>query len=132
MGTWGVGSFENDDASDWVFELEDADDPAILAETLDAVLSPKEPPDAPQCCMALAAAEVVAAQRGKGRSDLPSEVKAYLERVGGPPSNELVDAAQRAIQRVRSESELRELWDESDDGADWNRDVENLLSRLAD
>lgn len=36
MGAWGYGSFENDDALDWLAELEDV---SQLEEALDAVIT---------------------------------------------------------------------------------------------
>jgi Domain of unknown function (DUF4259) len=34
MGAWGAGPFENDDASDWVYELEEAPDLNFVRDVL--------------------------------------------------------------------------------------------------
>ena len=40
MGAWGVGTFENDDASDWVYQLEGAEDLELVRATLQAAAEP--------------------------------------------------------------------------------------------
>jgi hypothetical protein len=35
-----------------------------------------------------------------------------------------------AVERVASDSELQELWAESDEGGDWSKRVEELRGRL--
>ena len=37
MGAWGHGSFENDGAADWVYELETAEDLAVVISALKRV-----------------------------------------------------------------------------------------------
>src|SRR5918996_298232 len=63
MGAWGAGIFDNDDAADWVYELEQAGDDSVLAETLAAVANAGADAyvEAPDAAAALAAAAVVAA-----------------------------------------------------------------------
>ena len=65
MGAWGVGPFENDDASDWVYQLEGAEDLELVRGTLEAAANPQGYLEAPTCSEALAAAEVVAALSGR-------------------------------------------------------------------
>ncbi len=38
MGTVGVLAFENDNALDWVWQLEGAEDDSVLTETLEAAV----------------------------------------------------------------------------------------------
>ena len=38
MGTWGVDAFENDNAADWAFQLEEAEDLTLVRETLALVV----------------------------------------------------------------------------------------------
>lgn len=63
MGAWGVQAFENDDAMDFAADLVDADSLDVVATSFEAIV-PGEYLEAPDCCIALAAAEVVAALRG--------------------------------------------------------------------
>ncbi len=64
MGANGAKNFENDDASDWVYDLTESDGPELLTEAF-AIVEKLDFADAPDCCIALAAAEVVAAAKGK-------------------------------------------------------------------
>ena len=129
MGAWGVGHFENDDAADWAWELEDAKS----LEPVDAAIAVVEACDdyleAPEACIALAAAETVAACLGKAAPDLPDSVTALIPTLG-KPSPELVARARAAVTRLADDSELRELWEETDDFTAWQSRVSNLLSGL--
>lgn len=130
MGAWGSGVFENDDASDWVWELEDDTDGSVLVEALSAVTDadPGEV-DAPDACNALAAAEIVAAARGKRSVELPAEAEAWLAANTAAVDDRLVALAVAATARVADDSELKDLWDEAGDSA-WAEGVAALLERL--
>lgn len=130
MGTWGVGSFDNDDAADWVWELADAD-AALLSSVLSQVLQNTGYLEAPDCARAVAAAEVVAALSNRPAASLPEEVAEFVRRVGAAPNPELASAARAAMARIRSSSELQELWKLSDHNAEWLQSIANLESRLA-
>ncbi|HXG08753.1 MAG TPA: DUF4259 domain-containing protein [Gemmataceae bacterium] len=129
MGAWGHGSFENDDALDWVGELEGAEDTEPISEAFDAVLEAEDYLEAPEASRGIAAAEVVAALIGQPAAKLPGEVTSWL--VGKkPPKPALVQKAQRVVKRILKNSELKELWAESEDSAKWQQEVEGLLHRL--
>jgi hypothetical protein len=131
MGAWGPGIFENDDASDWVWELEDDDDGSVLIEALSVVvdLDPDEDPEADESCNALAAAEIVAAARGRHSVELPSEAREWVARNAAKVDHRLVALAAGAVERVSIASELKELWDEAQDDS-WSLVVRDLLDRL--
>ena len=129
MGAWGTGSFENDDALDWAFELDGAEDHELLRAAFEAVLD-EDYPETPACCTALAAAEVVAALRGVPIEDLPEEVADWVEASESPPDDDLVVQCREAVGRVRGNSELRELWAESEDLAEWESGLDDLMIRL--
>lgn len=59
MGAWGPGVFDNDVAEDWLSELESDGATAIDRALNEVVLQ-----DGDTCCVALAAAEVIAAAGG--------------------------------------------------------------------
>ncbi len=84
MGAWGVGSFDNDDAVDWL-EGFGADGAATLQQALEAVadLDPQDYLEAPEAVHALAAAEIVAAARYGDMSRLPSEAAPRVEEHAG-------------------------------------------------
>jgi hypothetical protein len=132
MGAWGHGSFENDDAMDWLQEFED--DPVGAVETaFEAVtaLSDGDYLEAPDASVALAAAEIVAAARDGDTSGLPDNVGTMLTpHQSELTEDELLDSARRAVTRVLKDSELKELWQDSPDRKAWQDGVRNLLSRL--
>jgi hypothetical protein len=138
MGAWGAGHFENDDAMDWTYELERSSSTAILDSAFNPLLpkkrffgGQKEPRyiEAPDATIALAAAEVVAALAGRsGR--LPDNVRTWVSGRNGA-TQDLKAKAREAVGRILDDSELKQLWEESDDFDQWQRNVEDTLSRLA-
>lgn len=132
MGAWGHGTFENDTAMDWTYGLEASPEIKILGETVGAGLKffeSEEEMDADTACNTLAAAEVIAAMRSKPASNLPDSVKSWIEgKPKAPP--ELVKAAFLAVKTLLEKSELKELWEESDESAGWVAGVQDLLKRL--
>lgn len=130
MGAWSEGNFDNDDASDWMWELESADDVSVLEEAFAAINQSPEHLETPDCSVAVAAAEVVAALREHPSSKLPDEAHAYVARVGKPPSRALVAAALAALKRIKTKSELQELWDKTPNRAKWHAAIEELEGRL--
>jgi hypothetical protein len=130
MGAWDIGSFDNDDALDWVARLDRVRDTSVLRETLSSIVQATGYLETPQCCDALAAAEVVAALHGRPLSKLPQEVPAFVARISAPPSSELLQMAAEAAGRIKAKSELQELWDDSMVAKQWHDDVSSLLERL--
>lgn len=98
MGTWGTKPFDNDNAADWAFELEDAESWDVVSDALRiAVEAAPSELEADQAAIAIAAGDVVA--RGLGRVDGPvfsDEVMPFLARVPRP-SAEVVALAVSAI-----------------------------------
>ena len=131
MGAWGVGSFENDDAMDFVGGLE-GEGLAPVDEALSAVLDAEAPVDASVASEGLAAAEAVAVLRNRAAPELPPEVLEWAkigQRVRLTPV--FFERAKRAVERIRDQSELAELWAESDESPAWKAKVEDLLARLS-
>ena len=129
MGAWGHNTFDNDDALDWVGDLEDsgrgAIDDALRAVTDDA----EDYIESPDCCNALAAAETVAAMKGNPSPDLPEEVAGWVQDQDAP-ADDLVAKAKQAVDVVAKESELKELWQESNSYEQWQASIKELKSRL--
>jgi hypothetical protein len=74
--------------------------------------------------------EIVAALRGHPIAKLPDNAKAWVEAHRGLDGSALVPAALAVIQRVRTNSELKELWDESEEAAKWYATLDDVSSRL--
>jgi hypothetical protein len=130
MGAWGAGSFENDDAMDWVIGLAEGSGDAILRDALTRFTTTDDRYlEAPGCSIAVAAAEAVAAARGHANASLPDEVVGWL-RKKPEVTGELVALARSAVDRIAAKSELRDLWDESDSAATWRAAMTDLRARL--
>ncbi|MCL4266642.1 MAG: DUF4259 domain-containing protein [Anaerolineae bacterium] len=132
MGTWGIGSFENDTAVDWLYDFE-ANDFRLIDRTLASVAAMQAVDylDADEACEALAAAECVAAAAGFPAANLPNEVIDWVS-ANSPiqVKPEYVRMAAAAVTRVRTQSELKELWAETDDYEAWDTAVADLQTRL--
>jgi hypothetical protein len=130
MGAWAEGSFDNDDACDWVWNLEDARDVTILEDAFGAVTTADEYLESPECSEAIAAAEVVAAMRKRPCAKPPKEVQDFAKRINAPPPPELIAWALEALERIKTKSELKDLWDESESAEKWQQSVADLEARL--
>lgn len=129
MGAWGTGSFENDDALDFLAGLEEEEDLEVVEDAIDAVID-VDYVDSDAASAAVAAVEVVAAMLGKAAPRLPKEIAAWA-RGQGAPEAELVEAAKKALDVVLNKSELRNLWDDSEDAERWAEAIKGLAARLS-
>lgn len=132
MGAWGIGPFENDDALDWVWGLDGEDADEVLATALRSVArtSTASYLEVTDGATAVAAATIVASAADGETDDLPPEAIEYLKRAASP-EDDLVASAIAALDRVTADqSEVAELWDESDDGPEWRESVAALRQRL--
>jgi hypothetical protein len=132
MGAWGSGSFENDDASDWIADFCDDPDEDSITDALSTVaeMGADDYLEAPDCSVGLAAAEVVAALKGAPSADMPDEAKDCVSKLKIKAEPDMVSLASRAVERIKTNSELKELWDESEHPAEWYAAVANLEARL--
>jgi hypothetical protein len=132
MGVWGSGSFENDDAADWVCEFENSG-VAAAASALEQVSSIAEDEylEAPEASMAIAAAEIVAAARDGDLSKLSETAReAFARYRESLIASQLSESARRVVERILRRSELKELWEESEEGEIWSRGMDTLSLRL--
>ncbi|MEM8954233.1 MAG: DUF4259 domain-containing protein [Verrucomicrobiota bacterium] len=141
MGAWGIHTFENDKAMDWLGDF--LDDPSE-AKILDAFSArstviqpsligrlmgrkPEEYPAELDGEEVLAAAEVVATMSGRPAASNPQELKA-------PPrlslNSETSTKALAAIGAMVANSNLKDCWEETDDFESWNATVQDLRERL--
>jgi hypothetical protein len=87
--------------------------------------------DAYEASEVLAAAECVAAAVGFPPQDPPQELADWLaENSPMQVKPAYIEMARKAVARVLAQSELRELWLESEEFAGWETAVTNLQSRL--
>lgn len=133
MGAWGPMAFENDDAGDFFYELEETGDLSPIENTFASIEESPEYLEAPDACMAIAGCEVLARLRGNpGYCDASTEtVDEWIAAHPIVPPPPLIDRGVAIIDRVLSEnSELRELWDESEEAESWHASIADLRTRL--
>ncbi|TQF06621.1 DUF4259 domain-containing protein [Kitasatospora acidiphila] len=132
MGTWDVGSFDNDAAADFAGELDEAVEGAraeLVRAALRAVLTEDGYLEGDSGERAVAAAALVAAYCPGGEPVNP----VYGPRRPVPGlGGELPALAAAALERVvAAGSELAELWDESGEGERWRGRIAALRAVLA-
>ncbi len=130
---WGAGSFENDAAGDWFLLVEEAVDPgAVIASALDHAVGEADFLDLDASCQAVAAAELSASCAGHPPERLPDRVQRFVEANAHQPHGSEIEQAVEAVSRVRAESELREVWDETvgDRENEWLDAIDDLIARL--
>jgi hypothetical protein len=133
VDAWGTASFENESANDWFLVVEEAVDPGeVIASTLDKALGDADYLGLSSACEAIAAAELSASCAGHAPERMPDDVRRWVDGHPHRPHDSEIDQAILAVQRVRDESELRDLWDEDADGrADrWIGEIDDLIARL--
>jgi Domain of unknown function (DUF4259) len=124
MGAWGAGGFESDTALDFAAEIENVGDIATAFAA-----KPGETIDADTASTIIAAAECVATMLGRPADDLPEDLADRLAGFG-KPAPELLETARNHVSMVISNSELTEIWAESDDPGDFNLAMTGLIDRL--
>ena len=132
MGAWGSGSFENDAASEWFYLVEEAVEPGlVIASTLDDALAEADYLELDAAREAVAAAELSASCAGEVAEGLPDHIRRWVSEHPHQPHANEIERATQAVERVRSESELREFWHE-DAGPDnaWLLALDDLVARL--
>jgi hypothetical protein len=131
MGEWGAASFENDPATDWFLQVEEAVDPgAVIASVLDNAVGESEHLGLDESRVAIAAAELSASCAGHPSDRLPDNARYWVDAHPHQPHDSEIDQAVQAVQRVREESELRAYWERRVDRDRWLLEVDNLITRL--
>lgn len=129
-GAWGEGSFDNDDALDWVAKCTQTSNTTVVSTSIEAAL--KSPfIEAPEGSEAVAAIEVVAAAMGKPNPKIPSEIGTWLENQPKSDLIKLATDALLALERIKDPktSELSQLWSE-DKKSNWLSKITELGARL--
>lgn len=133
MGAWGFESFENDDAADFLADITESGDSSLLREVLDNVLTSTEYLEAPDASQAIVAAEIIAAALGRPTiaAEKKEPLRQWLAQIRPEIDPELVAAASAALTRIlATNSELRELWEDSEEFPEWQASVTELLQQL--
>ncbi|MCF7221577.1 DUF4259 domain-containing protein [Marilutibacter chinensis] len=133
MGAWGTGSFDDDDAADFLSDVMAGADLGPVREVLAAALDAGEYLEAPDASQAIAAAEIVMAALGRptDAAQQEDELMEWIARVKPSADAALASQAVKALDRILApNSELRELWEETEEFAEWQATVVALRSQL--
>src|SRR5215471_17294150 len=123
MSVWGPLAFENDDAADWLTDLDENSSLATIEEALIELVHPAHVGyvEIPECSTAVAAAEVLARLIEKSYSsdmleeETWSDLAAELDDTKPSDIKRYVDQAYAAVDFVlndTTDSELQQVWQE--------------------
>lgn len=133
MGTWSTGSFGNDDASDFLSELQGVEDLSAIEHAIEEAEESGAELGADVAAAAVAACEVLAALLEQPGEDFEASTDAsdWVDSVEVDVPASLTSRAVRVLATVLGAgSELRQLWQESGEYEVWRRSVFDLRSRL--
>ena len=132
MGAWDNGNFGNDDAMDFVSEVQNKDSivNAIVTISNTAINEYIELTD---CCNALAAIEYIATALGNTAKDFPEEALEWVSdnKLLLLQDEKLIINAHLALEKIKANSELKELWEETAEFEDWLNIIEGLKKRIS-
>lgn len=135
MGAWGHGPFEDDGALDFVWEIEEAENPKeVITEALDSAVESDYLETDEANAVIVSAAYIDSAVNGTkyttDKMSEPYEVDSFPTRFPDLDLSDLKSKAVTALEKVIAEgSELKELWDESEEPA-WQQGIEDMIKRL--
>ena len=130
MGMWGLGVFQNDDAGDWSDQLLRGSNLDPVLSAFSEVIDNEEYLELPESCAGLAAAEVVAALRGNVGADLPNKISVWILSHSISVDDKLVETAKDVVGKIRNDSELQGLVEDTGRLSQWYEILADLNSRL--
>ena len=132
MEIWGISAFDNNAAQAWLADFGE-NDFRLIDRTLAGVaaLLPVDELDAVEAAESLVAAECIAAACGLPAAVLPDVLLAWLEE-NRPIQVKLEYAAmaQKAVARVIEQSDLKDIWAQTEYLERWETAVSDLQARL--
>lgn len=127
---WGAGIFQDDLATDFTSQIVEGG-LAVLRRTFDDAGQARGHLLYEPAVRTLIAAEVLAALGGRPARALPPELQDWISGCQGETIPEALWPLSRvAVERVKDDSEISELWARSDAFARWIDKVDDLLGRL--
>ncbi len=131
MGAWGIGNFDNDSASDWLYDFGENSTKDFLEKTLDAVFE-EEYLDSDIASEALSAIEAIALIMGDSKEDKEELENVDFDTLKRSFDTTLFDKSVKCIDRIleKNNNELYELWEESESFEDWKNVVLDLKTRI--
>ncbi len=138
MGTWGIKNFENDTATDFVYQLLEGDH-RLINETLEKAYSfeKKSCLDARICEEALVVMEFLAGANGNPSLELFTEAQLWLRKndpfgdVSIQEKDRILKKAMEVLGHIIANSELKALWERSGEYEKWLVIQDRLRARLS-
>jgi len=136
MGAWGLLNFENDTALDFVADIEEKAEKGIarIKSAIEIINTTTEDSylDSDLCIEALAAIEYIAAAKDQMAEDFPEDAEEWLQphKASLLGLRGIIAQSKQAIDRIKHNSELKELWEESEDFEEWNKVLDDLDTRI--
>ncbi len=127
MGAWGYKNFENDTAEDWYSDLINSKDITLILSNLSLVLEEKEFIDDEESFISLAILEALA---GKLHLINTTHILPEIKDLNEPFLIEHSIKVAKKILFFKEHSELRELWQESDEYELWFNYQITLIQNL--
>jgi len=140
MGAWGIKTFENDGALDWLGDFRDAPSETKFRLTFSPQAAPKgfhsklfggrssaSPPELDGEDV-LAAAEIVATLRGQPKAE---SIEDLADLPDIKVSDEVLALAIKAVDSVLESSNLKGCWEDTDDFDTWVSTVKDISARLS-
>ncbi|MFK6999566.1 DUF4259 domain-containing protein [Flavobacterium oreochromis] len=128
MGAWGIKNLENDTALDWLESLSSFITDKDIEPYLDKVLQEKEFIDDEESFISLAIAELMLHQLGTRKIEGLADRKININF-----SISQIEKGIKVINKIlyfEEHSELRELWQESEDYESWEKYQLSIVSHL--
>jgi ankyrin repeat protein len=130
MGAWSNKLFGNDTALDWLAGLENSGNGLELISNTLMIAVDANDIDAPMAEEAVAAAAIVAAASKEKVTGIYQGAKQWIERTAFSPEKELKKLAITSLNKVASDSELKDLWEESGKLTGWIKETDKLRETL--
>ena len=133
MSAWGISNFENDTALDWVNEIIQEQEIAVLKESINSFLEGFSVEDTSliDCSKFLTIAETVAAIIGSPNEDFPEELKDWVESKYIKVERSTIDDAKKGVKLIMTDSEAKEMYLDSGYFKSWEKTQRDLIKRLS-
>ncbi len=125
MGTFGVGSFANDEALNWIDSFLWKRSFASLSKEVQKFLKKQAHPAKVQAVL-----EVVAGLHGHPVEDFPAELLPWTAKNAKKLESELIESSLKAVTVLRHSS-LADLWPDEESKSEWLLGIDDLERRLS-
>ncbi|HMT28550.1 MAG TPA: DUF4259 domain-containing protein [Bacteroidia bacterium] len=135
MSNLGISNFDTETASDFISDIA-MNGYGLIAIAIDRMNDEENDPSLIDCEETLVAAELVAAAVGTPAHDLPEDAREWVVTFlpkGSFENQEMVllkEKAADAIDKIVTDSELRDLWEDNPDFDEWFQLQVDLQKRI--